>query len=85
MNKSVFSRVTLPIHISFERWVSQIIQDLPEIKFPIPNQDQAWQDWASQVVAFNQLQSCPIPRGNAFESSEDWRKWAAYFINSIKL
>jgi hypothetical protein len=85
MKQSIFSRVTLPIHISFERWVSQIIQDLPEIKFPIPNQEEPWQVWASQVVAFNQLQSCPIPRGNAFESHDDWRKWAAYFINSIKL
>lgn len=74
----------LPINITFKEWASQIRIDLPNIDIPIPPGDvETWRNWASQVVYTNRLANVPLPTALAYPNLEDWRIWAAYFINSI--
>lgn len=77
------SIVTLPIDISFKEWASQIIIDLPNLSIPLPPEDAAdWKGWASQVVINSGLNNVPLPTDTAYTDLDDWRVWAAYFINS---
>lgn len=83
MSLSPFFATTLPIHISIDDWICSLIQDLPNIDFPIFTGFKKWQQWASQVVIFNNLNKCPLPTGTAFSGPEDWRKWGCYFLTSL--
>ena len=74
----------LPINIEFKEWASQIRIDLPNINIPIPPSDiNDWKLWASQVVQDHSLINVPLPTLTAYPHEENWRNWAAYFINSI--
>ena len=83
MSLSPFFATTLPINIKIDDWICSLIQDLPTIYFPIFMGFKRWQEWASQVVVFNDLSNCPLPIGPAFAQPEDWRKWGCYFLTSI--
>lgn len=76
----------LPVNIDFKEWASQIRIDLPNINIPIPpNNISDWKYWAAQVVFATGLMNVPLPTLTAYPHEEDWRNWAAYFINSISL
>lgn len=76
----------LPINIDFNDWASQIRIDFPNIDIPIPPSDvNGWKGWASQIVNSNQLTNVPLPTETVYTEAGDWRKWGAYFINSVSL
>ena len=75
--------IVIPLNIEFKEWASQIRIDLPNIDFPIPSKVENWRSWASQVVNSNNLQNIPLPTDIGYPNNEDWRKWGAYFINSV--
>lgn len=78
------STILLPLNISFKEWACQIRTSFPTIDIPIPPDDiNDWKGWASQVVYNNNLRNVPVPTTTAYPKLEDWRKWGAYFINSI--
>lgn len=73
----------LPLNIYFEEWASQIRIDVPNITFPLPSEVKFWRDWACQVVNTNKLQNVPLPTNITYPKDEDWKKWAAFFINNL--
>jgi len=75
--------IVLPLNITFTEWASQIRIDLPQIDFPIPPSVDSWQNWASQVVNSNRIQNVPLPTNIGYPNNEDWKKWAAYFVNNM--
>lgn len=78
------STILLPINITFKEWASQIRINITSIDIPLPPSDgKDWIGWASQVVYNNQLTNVPLPTFHAYPKLEDWRKWAAYFVNSV--
>ena len=77
------TNIVLPINIEFNEWASQIRIDLPNIDFPIPFPIEKWRSWASQVVNSNNLSNVPLPTDIGYPNNDDWRKWAAYFINNV--
>ena len=76
-------QIVLPINIDFMEWASQIRIVLPAVTMPIPTSVDEWRDWASQVVSSNNLTNTPLPTELAYPNNEDWKKWAAYFINNL--
>lgn len=84
MSINSFFKATLPMNMSFKDWSIQIQQDLPHIKFPIPSGFITWQSWACQIVRANPLNNIPLPIGENFSEKKDWKKWAEYFISSLK-
>lgn len=74
-----------PVGIKFEVWSAQIRTVLPQFNFPIPTPLSDWWGWASQVVSNNvQLQGkVPSPTQQGFPKEEDWKIWAAHFVESI--
>lgn len=77
------TNVVLPLNIDFKEWVSQIRIDLPNITFPVPPKVEKWRNWASQVVNSNMLLNAPLPTALGYPNNDDWKKWAAYFVNTI--
>ena len=75
--------LVLPLNIEFKEWASQIRIDLPNINFPVAPLINQWRSWASQVVNSNNLVNVPLPTDIGYPNNEDWRKWAAYFINNV--
>lgn len=75
--------IVSPIDISFKEWASQIRIDLPRVTFPIPPEVEKWRDWSSQVVNSNVLTNVPFPTKITYPDDDDWKKWAAYFINNM--
>jgi hypothetical protein len=75
--------IVLPMNIEFKEWASQIRIGLPDINFPLPFPIEQWRQWASQVVNFNNLHNIPLPTDISYPNDEDWRKWAAFFINNV--
>ncbi len=75
--------VVLPLNIEFKEWASQIRIDFPNVSFPLPFPIDQWRYWACQVVNGNNLSNIPLPTEITYPTNEDWRKWAAYFINSV--
>jgi hypothetical protein len=74
----------LPVNIDFNKWASQIRTDFPDVDIPIPPKSpENWKSWASQVVNSNGLTNVPLPTITAYPHVEDWRKWGAWFINSL--
>lgn len=74
--------VALPINIDFKDWASQIRIDLPNIAFPNPPDIKFWRGWADQVINSSGLSNLPLPTRSVYPKDEDWKIWAAYFINS---
>lgn len=73
----------VPKNISFKKWASQIRIDYPGIFFPNAVDVKNWRSWASQVINANQLQNVPLPTELAYPNTEDWRKWASFFISIV--
>ncbi len=77
------ANVLLPLGIDFLTWATQIRQDLPRLSLPIADSVDGWQDWAAQVVNDNALSRVPVPTDLAYPNKEDWKIWAAYFVDSV--
>ena len=75
--------IVLPINIKFVNWASQIRMDLPTFDIPTIDDIEGWHGWASQIVTSNSLSYVPVPTKLAYPENEDWRLWAAYFVNSV--
>lgn len=74
----------IPLNIDFLDWASQIRISFPTIDIPTPPDSVLdWIGWASQIVYNNNLSNVPTPNETAYPLPEDWRNWAAYFINSV--
>jgi hypothetical protein len=73
----------LPIAIDYMEWASQIRIDIPLLTFPIPEKVSDWRGWACQVVADNSLSTVPTPTSTSFPGDDGWKKWAAYFVETI--
>jgi hypothetical protein len=72
-----------PINITFKEWASQMRNAFPSLYFPNPLEISEWRFWADQVIIANGLHDRVLPLRLVFPNHEDWRKWAAYFINSL--
>lgn len=73
----------LPKGIDFVRWANQLTQDVPQIDIPIIKDIKGWREWAAQIVTNNALYNVPVPTKLAYPSDEDWKKWAAFFVDSV--
>ena len=73
----------LPINIEFKEWASQLISALPDMAMPIPVEEDEWRDWAMQVSSNNISMNIPLATELAYPKNEDWRRWGAYFINTV--
>ena len=74
--------IVLPVNIEFLDWANQLRISLPNITIPIPKSVNEWRAWASQVVFNNKLTNVPLPTDLAYPKNEDWKKWAAFFVNT---
>lgn len=77
------TNIVLPLDIEFKEWATQIRIDLPDIIFPLAFPVDKWRIWASHVVNSNKLFNVPLPTDIGYSNNNDWRKWAAYFINNV--
>lgn len=77
------TNIILPLNIEFKEWSSQIRVVLSDINFPLPPEIDQWRGWAYQVINSNNLKNVPLPTDIGYPNNEDWRKWAAYFINNV--
>jgi hypothetical protein len=77
------ANIVIPLNIEFKEWAAQIRIDLPNINFPVVFSVEHWRPWASQVVNANNLKNVPLPTDICYPYNEDWKKWGAYFINSV--
>lgn len=77
------ANVTLPIGCDFFTWTSQIHHDLPNISIPIAGDVTEWREWASQLITDNTLSYVPVPTLIAYPNTDDWKIWAAYFVDSV--
>jgi hypothetical protein len=77
------NNITLPIGMSFEKWSSQIINDLPELKIPVGFKVEKWWDWVSQLIQLNNLSNVLNANKIVFKNEKDWKVWAAFFCNTI--
>ncbi len=50
---------------------------------PIPVEADEWRDWATQICLNNVSVNIPLATELAYPKTEDWRRWAAYFINTV--
>lgn len=73
----------LPLNVTFNEFFSQIRVDLPHIDFPNPPDVKNWISFAQSVVNNNDLVNVPLPTETAYKNEEDWKIWAAYFIDSV--
>jgi hypothetical protein len=76
-------QIVLPINISFEKWATYIQDSLPDIDFPLACPVEEWRSWAEQVVRNNGLRNVPLPVGQSFSQTENWKEWAAFFVGSF--
>jgi hypothetical protein len=77
------ANVIIPLGISFANWSDQIKQDLPNLTIPIEHDVNYWRYWASQVLNDNILFGVPVPTALAYPNAEDWKIWAAYFVDNV--
>lgn len=77
------SQIIYPLLIDFESWASQMRRTITTIAFPLPFPVEQWHDWAAQVININNLQSVPLPSKDTYPKTEDWSKWAAFFVNYL--
>jgi hypothetical protein len=77
------ANVTIPLGISFANWSDQIKQDLPYLNIPIEHDVNSWRSWASQVLNNSILYDVPAPTALAYPNAEDWKIWAAYFVDTV--
>lgn len=76
--------ITLPKKITWHRWASQMVLDLPDFQIPIPDKDPiTWWGWADAVILNNNLNSIPLPDKKTYPSEKDWVTWAEFFINNV--
>lgn len=75
----------IPYGIEFKEWVSQNIQALSHITFPLPTEEKEWRTWATYVLFLNPkiAPNTPIPDKRVFPNDEDWRVWASFFISNL--
>ena len=73
----------LPLKIEFKEWASQLRSALPHLNLPIPGEDDEWRDWATQISLSNISIDIPLATNLAYPKTEDWRRWGAYFINTV--
>lgn len=73
----------LPVHIEFKEWASQLTSALPNMIIPIPGEADEWRNWAIQVSLSNISVDIPLATELAYPKTEDWRRWGAYFINTV--
>lgn len=73
----------IPLHITFKEWASQLISALPNMEIPIPDTVENWREWAFQVSLSNLSMNIPLATKLAYPNKEDWRRWGAYFINTV--
>jgi len=78
------SQPIFPIGISFKDWASQMKVNFPHLYLPNPLEVSQWRFWASQVVLANNVPNYILPTHLTFPEHEDWRKWATYFLTSLK-
>ena len=67
--------IVLPVGIQFRDWAHQLIQDFGQDALPFPENESAWQDWATLVSDY------PSFKGNGNDLPDpadfkDWRHWA---------
>ena len=73
----------IPVNITFKEWASQLISALPHMNMPIPGEIEAWRDWALSVSLNNADMNIPRADKLSYPETEDWRRWAAYFIAAV--
>ncbi len=76
-------QIPLPLNIEFKEWGAQMRNAFPNLFFPIPPEVENWKTWASQVVINNTIINIPLPTDQAYVEPDDWKKWAAYLVNSL--
>lgn len=73
----------LPKGIDFAKWANQLTLDVSQINIPIIKDVKQWREWGAQIVVNNNLYNVPTPTKLAYPEDDDWKKWAAYFVNSV--
>lgn len=81
----IANSIVMPVGIDFKTWATQIQQDLPNLVVPLPDTVDTWQDWANQLISVNELWNAPLATKIVFGKTEDWRRWANYFVETIYL
>ncbi len=74
----------VPISITFYEWACQLNPLLPHLTVPRPQKGQHWRKWAEKLICANQqlIGTTPIPTSIIYPLEEDWKRWAAYFMQS---
>lgn len=73
----------LPQNIEFKEWASQLRPALPNMEIPIAGKVDDWRAWALQISLSNISLNIPLATELAYPKPEDWKRWAAYFINIV--
>jgi hypothetical protein len=75
----------LPINIDFPTWAAQIAPTLSKVSVPLPMETKNWRYWALGVLCINTslVGNVPSPDILVYPKDEDWREWAAKFIQVV--
>ena len=74
--------ITIPVGIDFITWSRQIQRDLPQLIINLASTEEEWHPWANQLISVNELWNVPLATKQVFPLTEDWRKWARYFVET---
>lgn len=72
----------LPIGISFYDWTAALQNTLSRLRVPLPMHEKDWRQWAEGVFLINgsAAGNLPYPDKLQYPTDEDWKSWAASFI-----
>jgi hypothetical protein len=75
----------LPINIDFPSWAAHVGVSLSKIMVPLPTETKNWRYWATAVLCINTslVGNVPTPDTSVYPKDEDWREWAAKFIQVV--
>lgn len=76
--------IPLPLGITFELWVSFLINTFPDQQIPLPPPVKDWWGWAELLIQNPNFETAPLPDKKLYKTEEDWVDWALLFILNIQ-
>ena len=61
-----------PYTTTFDRWASDLSEQLSSYNAPNPGTEDLWQAWAARIIEIPEVAELGAPDPRAFEAWDDW-------------